>query len=88
MPKVYLSEVDKLNDRFVRVYNARTALQKLKNYEVAAKTGVPLRTLYNRLDDPGGLRVHELRAIARATDMSRDEIADFILGNMKEVKAQ
>ncbi len=87
MPKVYLSETDKLNDGFVRAYNARTAFQKLRNYEIAAKTGIALRTLYNRLDDPSGLRVHELRAIARVAGMSRDEIADFILGKGVDTNA-
>lgn len=83
MPQVHITETDRLNAIFRRAYEARTACPRIHNEEVAHKTGIPSRTLYHRLSDPSSLRVHELRSIAKTTHMSRDEIADFILG--KEV---
>lgn len=80
MPKVYLSETDRLNAVFSRAYGSATAYPKVKNNEVAAKTGIPERTLYTYLKNPSSMRVSDLRAIARVAGLTRENISDFVLG--------
>lgn len=85
MPKVYLSEAERRNAIFVRAYESSIATPKMKNYEVAEKAGMPLRTLYSRLKDPSQLRVSELREIVRVTGIPWESVAAFICGS-KEVR--
>lgn len=48
--------------------------------ELARMTGIKYRTLLRRMDDPGSMLLCELRALAKKTRMSDEDLLEIVRG--------
>ena len=57
---------------------ARRLLFSGSKTELCRKTGIPRRTLYDRIKKPGKITLDELAGIVWAQDIDKDELWDLI----------
>lgn len=80
MPKVYITEEDRLNEALLNEIGAQAGRKHMTCPQISEKTGISQSTLYHRLKKPDTLRLFELRLLARVLQLSDEQILTAVRG--------
>lgn len=80
MPKVNLTEADRMRDRLGTLLRVEMARGDVTTQRVADKLGRCAPTVRGKLRDPGSLTVNELGQLVRMLHIRREDLTDAIYG--------
>lgn len=74
MPKVYITEQDRLNDRLLKEIGTELGRRDWPQYRLADKIGINRMTMYKRLKEPEKFTLREFRLLVRLLGFSDEQI--------------
>lgn len=80
MPKVTLTEADRMRDRLATVIRVEMARQGTTTAKVAEKMDINRCTMQYKVQDPGRLTVRELGQLVRMLRIPQEELMEAIYG--------
>lgn len=80
MPKVTLTESDRMRERLATVIRVEMARQGTTTAKVAKKMDISRCTMQYKVQDPGKLTVRELGKVVRMLHIPKEDLMEAIYG--------
>lgn len=80
MPKVTLTESDRMRERLATVIRVEMARQGTTTAKVAEKMDISRGALHYKVKDPGKLTVRELGQVVRMLHIPKEDLMEAIYG--------
>lgn len=80
MPKVTLTESDRMRERLAAVIRVEMARQGTTTAKVAEKMDISRGALHYKVQDPGRLTVRELGQVVRMLHIPKEDLMEAIYG--------
>lgn len=73
MPKLKISDKERQNRTLIAIIQSGKTMEDINMVKLSKLTGIPMSTLYQRLNTPEDIRIGELREILRVLKIPETE---------------